>query len=320
MRRSWWLVAVAVLLLPLGARPAAAEEGTLLKWDQPPVLRSDENRWDGENFPSAIDWRVVPDEFPPPIPAFPPQANWSAADDFVSDGRPILTVRWWGSYFHPSDQPVFDPGSGSYAETVAEAYLISFFTDQAADPESGQAFSQPGDLLGAYFAPESAIAIVPTGLNDWAGHQVWEYQANLSDTHLFHASEIATALSFNEVAEVSYWISIAALNGVEYDANSGQIVPLTTVADPLATLPFWGWLTRPHAFADDPTVGNLFMPAGQGGVPIWLFDQWAPLQPQQQARPDLTFQLLTDVVPEPGALLLLGVGGVAAVWRGRRGV
>jgi hypothetical protein len=66
-----------------------------LKWSQPPVTV-------GEDIPSNIDW----------VDGDP---NIDVADDFVSDGRPITAVRWWGSNIPktPDDiKPGTDVGQG----------------------------------------------------------------------------------------------------------------------------------------------------------------------------------------------------------------
>ena len=84
--------AAPIVALGCGAITAVADQGTVPKWTQRPFAPEDVIPGDdmslhqGENVPSDMDWRE-----PTALP------NWVAADDFRSDGRPILTVRWWGS-------------------------------------------------------------------------------------------------------------------------------------------------------------------------------------------------------------------------------
>ncbi len=299
---------------------ARFEEKIVPKWQQLPRDQV------GENIHSDIDWRRSMRE----------EDRQAVADDFISDGRPIVGVRWWGSYFNPEDHPQQDPDSQSYVPEVEEGFLISFFDS---DPAGS---TVPADLAGSYIAPAENVKISPTGMIGWDGHPVWEYEVELPETVLDHPGPLATEKSFDEVADTEYWISIAAEDGHRIDPDTGEAID---TGDPERTAPWWGWHTSPervdHAlFVDDaPVASNLFMPNGE-----WQyvgFDQ----VPQFHTGPDdppnnMAFELLTldpdsvgldgvvtkeftfftdtdiaQAVPEPTtmACLLVGLLGAVAV-------
>jgi hypothetical protein len=156
-----------------------------LKWLQPPgyIVYADSSAEEpdmhGGNRPSDVDWVTLMQ------PGGPAPPNWVIADDFISDGRPILGIRWWGSYF---------PG---FFHGFEDGYVLSFFSDVPAQPGPAGSFSRPGDLLGTYVAPFTAVRAVFTGLVGWDGHFIWEYEVKLADTCLEHAAaNVATRTAF----------------------------------------------------------------------------------------------------------------------------
>ena len=253
---------------------ARFEDKIVPKWQQLP-----ENRV-GENIHSDIDWRrsmQTPD-------------RQAVADDFISDGRPIVGIRWWGSYFNKDDHPQVDPDSQSYVPEVEEGFLISFFDQNPNEPPL------PGDQAGSYLAPAESVKITPTNMVGWDGHPVWEYEVELSDTFLDHAGLLAKDDAFNEVADTEYWISIAAEDGHQIDPDTGKG---TDTGDPERTAPFWGWHTSPDRvtdnalFVDDaPVASNVFMPNNE-----WEYTAWDQV-PQFHTGPNdlpynMAFELLT---------------------------
>ncbi len=102
MRTTYAFALILGLVTMIMAGGAPADQGTVVKWSQLPF---DER---GENIPSTIDWRDLGID---PI-AGGTLPNWNVADDFRSDGRPILTVRWWGSYIDPVFEPQPAPDDG----------------------------------------------------------------------------------------------------------------------------------------------------------------------------------------------------------------
>jgi hypothetical protein len=285
------LAPVALILCASAAH--ATNPGTVTKYAQYPEQQL------GENIGSDFDWR-------PPIPGTPPTPNWAVADDFPSQGFPVLSVRWWGSYFDPSNEPTVD-ATGVFRPTVEEGFALSFFRDIPAGP--GGTFSRPGDLLGTYVAPDFVVSIAPTPLVGWDMHRVWEYRVDLKFTHLDHPSSadpIARPGSFNQRPGEIYWLSIAAWNGHRIDANWQAF----DNEDPRLFEHFWGWHTSPQAFNDVATMGPLAMlPDGQ-----WAYGPWNPIQPQHGLN-NMAFELLT--IPAPSTAALLAVAACIASRRRR---
>src|SRR5262249_55467203 len=127
-----------------------------VKWSQPPgfVLFTNAPQSHGGDRPSDVDWTTLNS-------TVSVQPNWGIADDFRSDGRPILAVRWWGSYL-PGAQPGFEDG-----------YLLSFFSDFR--PTAG-GFSRPTNLLASYIAPRSAVQVARTPYVGWDSNCIYQYE------------------------------------------------------------------------------------------------------------------------------------------------
>ncbi|MEX2308513.1 MAG: dockerin type I repeat-containing protein [Pirellulales bacterium] len=256
--------------------------GRVPKWSQLPVNMT------GENIPSDVDWRDI--MLSPPLQTAP---NWTLADDFISDGRPINAVRWWGSYFDPAHEPTY-VGNAKYFPVVEDGFAISFFTDIPANQNPAGPFSQPGELLGSYFAPETVVRILPTDQIGWDGHRVWEYEVSLDATHGDHLIPgVTTPNAFNETAGQIYWVSITAENGHDVDPNTWQPLPNN---DPMELQHYWGWHTSPDVFNDVAVMGDLQMPGMN-----WVYENWMPIQPAH-GQFDLAFELLTG--PAVFALLV----------------
>ncbi len=308
-KSTLFLAAAAALVLLTAGGPALADQGTVTKWLQRPfapelVTTDPMTLMQGENIGSDVDWRDI-------MSTDPILPNWVVADDFRSDGRPILTVRWWGSYFIPGTEPVpmKDPAGGvKYVPVIEDGFLLSFFGDIPADPTGGAPFSMPGGLLGSYIAPKTAVKITPTQHFGWDNHRIWQYEVNLQDTHLDHAGDLATPISFNEQKDVIYWLSVVAENGHEILADW---TVRDTMDQPLTTH-WWGWHNSPDSFNDDAVMGSLLMPTSQ-----WEYFGWEPIRPQHNPFIDMAFELLT--IPEPAGLGLALAGvGVLALCRRRQ--
>lgn len=253
--------------------------GRVPKWSQLP------RNMTGENIPSDVDWRDI--MLPPPSQTAP---NWTLADDFISNGRPINAIRWWGSYFDPANEPT-DLGNAKFVPKIEDGFMISFFTDIPANQNPAGPFSQPRDLLGSYFAPETVVRILPTDQIGWDEHRVWEYEVSFSDTHADHLiSGVTTPDAFHETAGQIYWVSITAENGHDVDPNTWQPIPNN---DPIEFQHYWGWHTSPDHFNDVAVMGDLQMPGTN-----WLYRNWMPIQPAH-GQFDLAFQLLTGPAAFP---------------------
>jgi len=297
MNRLQHSVAAATVMLSCAAwitSPVLAGTGTISKWSQLPQPDFGENVW------SDVDWRNVPQQPPFPTTGFHP--NWVIGDDFISNGLPILTVRWWGSYINPGIQPVLNPDSGAFefgAATIEDGFVLSFHSDIPAGTEEIP-FSRPGDLLGTYVAPLDKIRIRDMGFQGWDGHNVWQYEVDLMDTHLDHAIPgLSEPNEFLEIAGEIYWLTIQAENGHEFDPATWQAFdngdPFPETEHPENH--WWGWHTSPDFFNDVPVMGHLYMPSEVD----WLYGDWIPAELQHNTA-DMAFELLT--VPEPSAGLL----------------
>jgi len=94
----------------------------------------------GEDYPSDIDWSDM-------IP------NNVAADDFVSDGRPITAVRWWGSNIDklpcpkpaPAGQDCWDTQCGGSQYSFAATPIPAGFFNSGSDAFTGEILMQGAD-------------------------------------------------------------------------------------------------------------------------------------------------------------------------------
>lgn len=181
--------------------------------------------------------------------------NKVVADDFISDGRPIETVRWWGSYLDDR----YDPFGPAVAEPfVQDGWIISF---HHGDPAIANPGCPPDALagddptaLGLYFAPLGAVRIVPMGYRDCNGHDVYQYEIDLSaccylcsETDPRDGSVPAEDGVFREVAGFKYWLDIQAVVGITWQPlGAAPCVPvLTGHLPPENGEHFWGWHTSP---------------------------------------------------------------------------
>jgi len=309
-------IAIVALLAPCcWAQRIFLPKGTVVKYSQPirhvidPGWPNDMMNW-GEDIPSDVDWNKIMQS-----PTLDP--NWVIADDFRDEfERPVITVKWWGSYLGPVfQQPVvggpvitLPPGPG-----VEDGYAISFFRDIPVGPDAP--FSRPDGLLGTYVLPFDRVSVKPTPYVGWDQHPIFEYEANLMDAHLDHAVQpYADQMGFNQRPGEVYWISIVAEVGhqlrIETDPTSGEVRWVSEDTGKFAQNHYWGWHTSPVHFNDVATMGHLFMPGNE-----WQYGQWMPIQPQHGLR-DMAFQLQT--IPEPASMMLI-VGALATCLAYRHG-
>jgi hypothetical protein len=269
----------------------------------------------GENIPSDFDWREIMKEPPPtgPPPPIGRDPNGvparTAADDFVSNGRPIEAVRWWGSYFGDIAKPEPDPMA-----TEEHGFAISFFADIPSNPSIPGSFSMPGQLLGTYILPKDEVEITGTDMLGWDGHNIVRYEARLEDAFLHHAiAGLSEPEAFYETAGVIYWISIAAWDGVTLDAagnpiDTGEPVRQITVLPDGTVIEdhIWGWHTSPDSWNDVGVVGTLDM---YNPPNYWDYHSWRPVVPVH-GLDNFAFELLTSV-PEPSGILSFVMGVIA---------
>jgi len=155
-----------------------------------------------------------------------PGSGSAVADDWLCDGRPVIAVRWWGSYIG------WQPGSSETnvvppADQRPNGFFLTWYTDI---PANG-GFSRPGVALATgYYPLEQELTNEPPDLG-----LVVEYPYCVSDLGFIETNtyehEYVYALVFpasnvwNEKEDRIYWISIEAA----YDSD-----PTTN---------YWGWKT-----------------------------------------------------------------------------
>jgi hypothetical protein len=254
---------------------------TIPKWSQRPgyLLFPAAPDMHGGNRPSDVDWTLLMQT------TNIIQPNWVIADDFRSDGRPIISLRWWGSYF---------PG---FTNGFEDGFAISFFSDVPGVSNQFGLFSRPGNLLGTYLAPFSAVRVRDAFYRGWDGHEIFQYEVNLKDTCLDHAvTNLATPRAFLERSNVIYWLAITAEVGHRIIAETNRNGVITNwFEEPThkrATNHFWGWHTSPTNWNDASVMGNLIM-SGQN----WIYppDRWRSNAVFHMER-DQAFELLTAPV------------------------
>lgn len=234
------------------------------KWHQPPDMEFGVNM---ESYKVASD---------PAGAARPLRAN-----DFVSDGRRITDVHWWGSYI-------------GYMETVSNAvpppslpserplgFLLSWHTDI---PAGGPIpYSRPGPAITNLFVPIARCHEVYYGpvRQDWSGVPVetWEheyqYYADLLDPEL--------GAPWCESNGVIYWLNVQAVFPPGWYPGDGSHRG-------------WGWKTTPPADQwNDRSVVSTNWDQGQ---PVWKpahYPLGHPFHPLDLPL-DLAFELTTDQI------------------------
>jgi len=237
-----------------------------------------------------------------------PEVNKVVADDFISDGRRIQAVRWWGSYFDAR----YQPETGGDPIHRLDGWLISFHhADPAVDP------SCPPDLLagdpaptvlGVYFASPEAVAIVPTGLVDCFGHAIYMYTVDLRKCCLVcdeadpRTGDIpALPAAFHENHGLGYWLDVQAVTGARWvPSELSQCVLEYTghlPSDQTADGHFWGWHTSPVAQLEEACTGQALLPPIPPSFDCWNYGNWEK-QPWMCLPPpvdpvNMAFELLT---------------------------
>jgi hypothetical protein len=219
------------------------------KWVQPP-----QQGGQGFDAVSNLWW---------PEPPHIPEVNKVMADDFISDGRVVKALNWWGSYW----DTLFEPTHPPIEPYVVDGWLIGFHHAEPVRPcPPDPAAADLPTALGVYFAPAGAVQINPLFMADCFGHTVFQYQVDFSQCCLLCSesdprlpmSLPPPALSdgFHEVSGMRYWLSIQAVVGVEWlPSTTMECEKRLTGHLPSPNTPdghFWGW----HTSAAD------FMPQG----------------------------------------------------------
>jgi hypothetical protein len=238
------------------------------KWVQPPDLET------GENIPS---WGYANTNF---------VVGPLRADDFISDGRPITDIHWWGSYIDwrstnmgTEANPILPP-PGAFRP---DAFRLSWHAHDDTN-------CTPGPLLREVTVPidkahETFFASV---------QQVWKPGGPFEHEYQYYVDLLDTEVSgepWDEVSGVQYWLDIQAVFGpgfVTGEVHNG-----------------WGWKIK-----ENPTEIDL-CPAAyspNGGV-SWNTDSLpfphpaCPQGPTNCPPYDLAFELTTTRLPTNTAQL-----------------
>lgn len=242
--------------------------------------------------------------------------NKVVADDFISDGRPIKIVRWWGSYLDER----YAPDAEFDQLHVIDGWFISF---HHARPDGGLQDCSPDILndppptvLAIYFAPADAVHIEPLSQFDCFQHPVYTYTVNLARCCLIctefdprYPNAIAppgTPDAFNERGAARYWLDLQAVVGVTWMPQKCSFDDrILTGHIPSEITPdgqFWGWHTSPaDVMPQGPLawacVGEIFdrtpYPPNCWNYGNWAKQPWlCPTQPQPQV--DMSFILYAD--------------------------
>ncbi len=262
-----------------------------------------------------------------------PPVNKVDADDFISDGRPIRAVKWWGSYF----DPMYMPDMGGQEPYLLDGWFIGFHHEV---PSAGTDDCPPDDFagdwpttLGTYFAPVDAVTITPLNYTDCLGHDVYEYSVNLDACCLLCAHDDprlppilrpAEPEAFYEEAGFRYWLSIQAVTGVTWQPQAcgydDRILTGHLPSPNAVDGHFWGWHTSDvSVMAHSPLAGactgqitdfSLYPPD------CWMYGGWDKIQWQcpnipPDPRVDLAFELLADrsVIDSTWSVVTHGAAG-----------
>jgi hypothetical protein len=242
----------------------------------------------------VLDGGIPPEE--PPTPPAGPEPKWTRpldtvngldvqsgerfdqaqffpiiADDFVSDGRPITGIEWWGSYI--------GYGAGTNAVSgppMAErpnGFRVRWYADIPAGVKTN--YSLPGRILKQEYYPLSAWGITNGVLNEVYGTSVWHAWEGRWE-HEFHYDLTLTNV-WQEKAGGIYWLSVAA----------------AYMASGLPPSNRWGWATTPplYNFQDDAVVTNMMWP---GWRPL-VYTNLTPVHPYGDTSVNMAFSLLTDM-------------------------
>lgn len=241
----------------------------------------------------------------------PEEVNGVVADDFVSDGRDIRALRWYGSYWDDRYAPD-TPGMEPY---VLDGWLIAIHwaKDEVPGCPPDILVDPPPTVIAVYFAPADAVQIAPLDCADCLGHALYEYYVDLSDCCLICSNPDPRTNypppglpgAFQEIEGMRYWVSIQAETGMTWRPPDCQPIQ-TGHTPPIDTDPegkFWGWHNgiEPSGVPqtlDEACVGQIIMPYEP---PCWEYGNWFK-QPWLCTTPpdrvDMAYTLFAARCPE----------------------
>ncbi len=232
------------------------------KWRQPPDMIRGVNLW---------SYRVE-DLMSEPTPFI--------ADDFISDGRPITDIHWWGSYENWQEQTPFDPRELPPVRPMG--FMLNWYADIPAGIDPEFPYSHPGELIAQGFFPieEVGETYFGTVTNSWLrpGMEIYEHE------YVYRAD--LRPEPWMEQSGETYWLGIRA------------IFPPGAIQDP--EFRAWGWKTTQPAFGwNDDAVLSF----SEGAV--WDLELIYPTPFYPETHPytgrsvDMAFGLTTWDCPDP---------------------
>ena len=300
----YWLDVTAVSSDPGNPAMWRWQESTRRPYPPPPpehpapaAEQFNNNPWQTIMFGPGINTDLAFMVTSPIVVSPVPLPNKVVADDFISDGRPILALDWFGSYWDERYEPIHPP----IEPYVLDGWLISF---HHAEPYEwcppGPSPVYPPTALAVYYAPMEAVEWAGLFMADCFGHGIYVYNVHLDrccllcwheDPRLPDLPPPGRPDAFREVAGLRYWLGIQAVVGVKW------IKPACSFEERILTghLPsdltvdghFWGWHTSPVARLDEACTG-LIMDFRPYPPECWDYDAW---QKQPWLCPD------TPVIP-----------------------
>jgi len=238
------------------------------KWMQPPDMMY------GENMPS---WTTLDHVG---VPGWPLRA-----DDFISDGRRITDLHWWGSYI--DWLPLWREPDPPPAPTNFPNGLLGFRVSWHHDVPAGalDPWSQPQNPpITEFFVPIEKCHEVFYGSvtqtwksEEWLEHE-YQYYLDLMDPELEQPG------AWPEEEGVIYWLNIQAVFPAEFQAGGEH--------------GGWGWKSTPpeHQWHDVSVVATNYV----GGQPDWEAGAYPTNHPFGNPEGgallplDLAFELTTD--------------------------
>lgn len=194
------------------------------------------------------------------------------ADDFVSDGRPIAGVRWWGSYIGYATN---EAGEVAPPAPRPVRFTLRWLRDLPAGVMTN--YSLPGKLIDS-----TNLTLLPYGTLEGDGvveqyvTTIYHPEENAYE-HEFVYDVVFTNTPWNEKEGVVYWLGIQADYLEQPSSNA------------------WGWATTPleYGWNDDTVRTNSQSPVGFDEL---RYSQFRPRHPHGSNSLNQAFVLYTDVI------------------------
>ncbi len=214
--------------------------------------------------------------------SFEPQLDIPSmvADDFVSDGRPIYAVRWWGSYIGYSGEPALTNPPPTLRPI---AFELRWYTDVAAGSE--QPWSKPGVLI-----TNVVVQLLPYGVAAPA--------AGLASERHYCTADFSWVRPVPPVPSFEHEYEYTAQLPQPWLEKDGHVYWLSVRAiyPSPASYP-WGWTTTPiqYNWNDAAVIG----PGSNWVAMAYPPSGWTTItnHPYRGLSVNLAFEMLTDVCP-----------------------